>query len=148
MQSTRRILALAALALGTTLAACSDTGTAPPRQSDDPLVARLNQQANGQGRVLSVTKKDVVRDGVPDSRLRPSSVLKPCYYDEPCEPEPIDRTCYSSCSWFDVDAYVAAGWLSTTKYASLEGNLYAYAGSSNNSLSVYFYGGGSVSGCT
>lgn len=46
MHAIRRTLTLA---LAGTLAACSDSGTAP-RADNDPQVQALNRLANGQGR--------------------------------------------------------------------------------------------------
>ena len=147
MRSTRRILAFAALALGTTLAACSDTATAPDReQSDNPLVQALNRLSGGQGQILSVEKKDVGTPGGPGGRVRQLQAIQPCYIDEPCEREPIDPNCYSGCSWFDVGAGISTGYYGGIKTVTLTGSLYAYSNAASADTYIdFFSAGGCVS---
>ena len=144
----RRILGIATLVLGASLAACSDSATAPQgRPSADPLVQRLNQLSNGQAEVLAVRKEDKVSPGITRrAGAQPSMVISPCYYDEPCEREPIDPNCYDYCSWFDVAAGINTGYYSNgAKYADLWGELYGYTAARQGTLWISFQSAG---GCT
>ncbi|MBW3571149.1 MAG: hypothetical protein KY467_08585 [Gemmatimonadetes bacterium] len=145
MLLTRRLLGTAALALGTTLAACSDTGTSPQSGSDNPLVSQLNRLADGQGRVYAATAEEGKTAGAPEPVAGPSMALapeEPCLYSHTCEPPP-DPNCYDYCSWFDVDGGIGTGYTSTgRKYASLYGALYAYSDTYYADVFIDFYSAG------
>lgn len=147
----RRILGIAALGLGTTLAACSDTTAPSAQKSSDPLVQRLNQLANGAGQVTSVRSQDKSAAGITrregGNALEPKmAVREPCYYDVPCDDEPIDPNCYDYCAWFDVAAGVSNGTYSSgEKWADLWGELYAYSAARAGTLWISFQSAG---GCT
>lgn len=145
MQFTRRILATAALALGTTLAACSDTSTAPQAGADNSLVAAVNRLANGHGEVLSATAEEGRVEGAPEPVGGPAMDIQPCEIDNPdCAPPPSD--CFDACSWFDVDSNVSTGLTgSGQKYANLTGTLYAYSDTYYADVYIDFYSAG---GCT
>jgi hypothetical protein len=142
MQPIHRTLILPALALCAALAACSDTATAPRAPQDDPVVQQLNRLGAGQGRVLSVKKKDQVLRGVPADAPKQPSMLVRCDPVVGCDPEPVDRSCYSGCSWFDVDAYISYGSYGGIKWVQPTGTLYAYSGTASGNVSIGFYSAG------
>jgi len=142
MHAIRRTLTLAALALAGTLAACAESGTAP-KADDDPQVLALNRLANGQGQVRSVKTTERSHAGLPDGRLDTGGLQSLCRIDDGCDP--IVRTCYSSCGWFDVAAAVDPVNHDFYKSVNLTGALYAYSGTADASVGIYFY---SVGGCS
>jgi hypothetical protein len=143
MLRSRVSLAVAALALSGALAACADGGTAPQSRADDPLVQQLNRLAGGQGQVLQVKKNDRVQQGLPAGKADAPATANICTIDGGCEPR--DFTCYSSCSWFDVDAYFSYGTSGGSKWVQLTGSLYAYSNAAFGDVFIDFY---SVGGCS
>lgn len=93
--------------------------------------------------MLRVKTTETSRAGLPDGRVDTGGLQSLCRIDDGCEP--IDRTCYSSCAWFDVGAWIKTADYGFYKAVDLNGALYAYSGTSSAYVDVYFY---SVGGCS